>query len=158
MKVDASKILEVCKSSNSMAEAHRKLGQLKFATFSKYAKHLGCYKPNTGRKGCPRQNARKDHSHYTEFGNFITSHKLKLLLIRDGIKNHECEICKLTEWNGQPIPLELDHIDGEHYNNKLDNLRIICPNCHAQTPTHAGKKNKKARLSQLVEEIALEAI
>ena len=47
---------------------------------------------------------------------------------------------------GKPIPLELDHIDGNHYNNELINVRIVCPNCHAQTETNSGKnvgKNKK---------------
>lgn len=39
----------------------------------------------------------------------------------------------LTEWNGKPIPLELHHKDGNHYNNDLTNLEVLCPNCHAQT-------------------------
>lgn len=52
---------------------------------------------------------------------------------------HQCSECKLTEWREQPIPLELDHIDGNCENNSRDNLRLICPNCHAQTPTYRGK-------------------
>jgi 5-methylcytosine-specific restriction endonuclease McrA len=44
----------------------------------------------------------------------------------------------MTEWLGQPIPLEIDHIDGDSTNNSLDNFRILCPNCHAQTPTYRG--------------------
>ena len=73
----------------------------------------------------------------------ISSHALKLRLIKDGIKDHRCDICDTTEWRGQPVPIELDHINGDHYDNRLENLRIICPNCHAQTPTHAGKNRKK---------------
>jgi len=72
------------------------------------------------------------------------SHKLKLRLIKEGLKEHKCECCGITEWNGQPTPIELDHIDGNHYNNTIENLRILCPNCHAQTETYCGK-NKSLR-------------
>lgn len=73
----------------------------------------------------------------------IGSHKLKNRLIKEGLKLHKCEICDGTEWMGKPIPIELDHVNGDHHDNRLENLRIICPNCHAQTPTHAGKNKKK---------------
>lgn len=67
------------------------------------------------------------------------SNKLRRRLLIDKIKDFVCEICGLTEWMGNPIPLELDHIDGDKHNNELDNLRIICPNCHATTSTYRGK-------------------
>lgn len=78
----------------------------------------------------------------------ISSNALRSRLIREGIKEHKCEMCGITEWNGQPTPIELDHIDGNRYNNTIENLRILCPNCHAQTDTYRGKniltgKNKK---------------
>lgn len=76
---------------------------------------------------------------YLVEGKLVGSHKLKLRLIAEGIKQHKCECCGITEWNGQPTPIELDHIDGNRYNNTLDNLRILCPNCHAQTDTYRGK-------------------
>jgi len=62
----------------------------------------------------------------------LTSHSLKKALIRDGIKEHKCEICGFTEWNGKEIPLELHHINENHYDNVLENLQLLCPNCHAQ--------------------------
>lgn len=61
----------------------------------------------------------------------IKSSKLRERLVSEGYKNYECEICKRTEWEGQPIPLELDHINSDHWDNRLENLQIICPNCHA---------------------------
>lgn len=61
----------------------------------------------------------------------IGSHKLKLRLIKEGLKNKECEDCHLSEWMGKDLPLELDHIDRNSNNNNLNNLRIRCPNCHA---------------------------
>jgi len=73
----------------------------------------------------------------------MTSHKLRLKLIQDGLKKQECEWCGLTEWRGKPIALELDHIDGNRHNNELNNLRILCCNCHAQTPTWRGRNKKQ---------------
>lgn len=73
----------------------------------------------------------------------VSAHKLKLKLIKEGIKEHKCEICNTREWMGKKVPIELDHIDGNHYNNRFDNLRIVCPNCHAQTDTNAGKGKKR---------------
>ena len=70
------------------------------------------------------------------------SHKLKGRLITEGLKEHKCECCGITEWNGKPAPIELDHINGNHHDNRLENLRILCPNCHAQTDTYRGKNKK----------------
>jgi hypothetical protein len=72
----------------------------------------------------------------------IQSYKLKLKLLRAGIKQHCCEGCGLTEWLGKPIPLELDHINGNNQDNSLRNLRLLCPNCHCFTPTYRGKKKR----------------
>lgn len=71
------------------------------------------------------------------------SYKLKLRLIKENIKQSICEICKLTAWLDKPIPLELDHINGINSDNRLENLRLICPNCHAQTDNYRGKNIKK---------------
>lgn len=72
-----------------------------------------------------------------------SSHKLRQRLIEENIKEHKCECCGLNEWLGEPIPLELEHVDGNHYNNTLENLKILCPNCHAKTPTYRGKNKRK---------------
>jgi len=71
-----------------------------------------------------------------------SSHGLKKRLISEGLKQHKCECCGITEWNGKPAPIELDHINGNHHDNRLENLRILCPNCHAQTDTYRGKNKK----------------
>jgi len=75
----------------------------------------------------------------------IQSHKLRLRLLREKILEPKCSSCNLTEWQGKSIPLELDHVDGNHYDNSLSNLRLLCPNCHALTPTHAGKNKGKGK-------------
>jgi len=72
----------------------------------------------------------------------VQSFKLKGRLIAEGLKQHKCECCGITEWMGKPAPIELDHINGNHHDNRLENLRILCPNCHAQTDTYRGKNKK----------------
>lgn len=62
----------------------------------------------------------------------IRSHPLKLRLISAGVKEWKCEKCGLSDWRGEFISLELDHINGDHFDNRLENLQILCPNCHAQ--------------------------
>lgn len=56
-------------------------------------------------------------------------------LVNEGLKTYHCEECGISEWQSKPLTLHLDHIDGDNVNNSLDNLRILCPNCHTQTPT-----------------------
>ncbi len=74
----------------------------------------------------------------------VQSHRLKKRLIQAGLKEHKCESCGITEWLGELAPIELDHINGKRNDNRIENLRILCPNCHAQTPTYRGKnKNRK---------------
>ena len=67
---------------------------------------------------------------------------LRKKLLKEGIKAHKCESCNLEEWLGVKIPLELDHINGINNDNRIDNIRLLCPNCHALTPTYRGKNIK----------------
>lgn len=55
--------------------------------------------------------------------------------------DYKCSVCGISEWNNQPLQLQIDHIDGNFRNNRKENLRFICPNCHSQTDTW-GSKNK----------------
>ena len=73
----------------------------------------------------------------------IQSNKVRNKLLREGYKNHQCECCGMTEWLGQPIPLELHHKDGNRNNNTLENYQLLCPNCHAFTDSYRGKNCAK---------------
>ena len=72
------------------------------------------------------------------------SNKLRKRLINEGYLEPVCSSCSLTEWQGVPIPLELDHINGTNTDNRLMNLRLLCPNCHALTSNYRGKNWGKA--------------
>jgi hypothetical protein len=69
----------------------------------------------------------------------MNAHKLKLKLIKDKVFERKCYGCNNTEWLEKPIPIELHHIDGNKSNNDISNLKILCPNCHAQTPNYRGR-------------------
>lgn len=72
-------------------------------------------------------------------GNWSNAAK-RIRLIEEGIKENKCECCGLSEWMGRPIPLELHHKDFDHYNNTLDNLQILCSNCHMQAHNYCNTK------------------
>ena len=65
--------------------------------------------------------------------------KLKKRLIKEGILENKCSSCGITEWNGKSIVIQLDHVNGNSKDHTLGNLRMLCPNCHSQTDTFAGK-------------------
>ena len=72
----------------------------------------------------------------------FSTNRLKRRLLEAGIMLHKCEACNLMEWNGLPIPLDLDHINGISTDHRLENLRLLCRNCHAQTGNFCGKNIK----------------
>ena len=80
-------------------------------------------------------------------GTSIRSARLKSKLLKEKILENKCLICgQLPVWNGKPLVLELDHIDGDTTNNELSNLRIVCCHCHSQTSSFKGRKLKKKRV------------
>jgi hypothetical protein len=81
----------------------------------------------------PLSDILKDGSHVANSGS------LKRRLISEGFLDERCARCGLTEWLDAPISLHLDHANGQNTDNRLENLRLLCPNCHSQTDTYCGK-------------------
>jgi len=78
-----------------------------------------------------------------DWKDYSTILHLKPHLIK--IRGYKCERCNLEKWQNFPIPLEVDHVDGDRTNNKEENLKLLCCNCHALTPTWRGRGNKKEK-------------
>lgn len=81
-----------------------------------------------------------DYSRFT-YGKKIKSSRALNAII--ALRGHKCEVCGLTEWMENPIPLEVHHIDGQELNSELENLLLICPNCHALTDNYRGRNINK---------------
>lgn len=75
-----------------------------------------------------------------ENSTYASSNHLRNRLIKEGILKNECYSCGISEWLGKPITLHLDHKNGIHNDNRIENLHILCPNCHSQTETWGCKK------------------
>jgi Zn finger protein HypA/HybF involved in hydrogenase expression len=136
MKVSKEQIEAAILESKTMSQAAAKLN-LAFSTFKRYAVSLDLYDPNQSGKGINKP--KKKLQDVFEGKVHLVASQLRFRLIREGFKKKECEICGISQWNNKPISLELDHISGDKLDNSLENLRILCPNCHSQTATFRGK-------------------
>lgn len=151
--------IKIVETAQSMLYAS-KLAGMAYTSFVRRAKALGVYKPNQGGVGINKKTG-SNHidTDYILKGNYPSypTYKLKLRLIKEGYIKDECSICG---WNKKPegreyTPCELDHINGNPTDHRLENLRLICPNCHSLTPTYRfrrGKKNSKLGKQLLQEE------
>ena len=99
------------------------------------------YYCNTSHKGLQYAKER-----YLADPNSVGPRSVKTYLI--ATRGRKCESCGLDKWLGKEIPLELDHITGDWQNHSQDNVRLLCPNCHAQTPTYKNKNKGKGRIGR----------
>lgn len=89
----------------------------------------------------------KPLEHYLVTGKLVNASLVKRKLVESGIWENKCSECgQGSTWNGKQLVLQLDHKDGDRYNNKLENLRLLCPNCHTQTPTFTSRKMRKPKI------------
>jgi Zn finger protein HypA/HybF involved in hydrogenase expression len=79
----------------------------------------------------------------SENSTYTSTSKLKKRLLEAGLLQNKCSLCEqLPIWHGQSLVLVLDHVNGVSTDNRLENLRILCPHCHSQTSTFAGRNKK----------------
>lgn len=158
-KYTKEEFIEAVKKSYSKAQCLKTLGVIaaggNYRIFDKYIKlydvdcsHFTGQCWNKGKKFAPK----RPIEDYLSNKQYIYSYSLKKRLLSDGILPHQCQNCQLKEWKNNPIPLELHHIDGNHENNNLDNIQLLCPNCHSLTDNYRGKVLKKEAQSIHIKE------
>jgi hypothetical protein len=137
-------IKEAISNTTTMGGAAKYL-RVDWRVFRREAKEYGLYVPSKGSSLAFKIEDILDG----KYPQYPTS-KLSKRLVKEGYKKYECEVCGIDEYNGEHISLELNHIDGESSNHSLDNLQLVCPNCHSQTPTYRSKKLVFRRVGELV--------
>lgn len=139
-------IVDATNTCATMREAAQLLN-MPFNTFVYRAKKFGVYNPNQGGVGSKAKTAAilKSTTPLAEIldglhPSFRTG-RLKEKLLNEGIFENKCSKCGVGDsWQDEHLVLELDHINGISDDHRLKNLRILCPNCHSQTPTFRGRK------------------
>jgi hypothetical protein len=76
-------------------------------------------------------------------GRRTSRHHLKTRLLKEGLKENRCERCGITEWLGEPLSMQLHHVNGDGTDNTLENIRFLCGNCHSQTDTYGGRNGHR---------------
>tara|TARA_Y100000593_G_C4209246_1_gene285940 strand:- start:30 stop:623 length:594 start_codon:yes stop_codon:yes gene_type:complete len=132
-----------------------------YSTLVRRAKKLG-YKPDAGwnrgktYNGRPTIDGECTVADKLQANSSLSTGHIKKYALQAGLLEDKCSQCGIYEWNGKEIVLELDHINGINNDHRLDNIRLLCPNCHSQTSTWRGKNNTgKIKVS---DEDLLEAI
>lgn len=124
-------IIEYAKEVESMAGLLRKLGLREVGgNYNTMRRKIASLDINTDHWTRQLWNKGKRLKDWKDYKN--TTHLRKQLI---SVRGNRCEECRITEWNGKFLVLELDHVDGNRANNTENNLRLLCPNCHSQTPT-----------------------
>lgn len=146
--------IEAVKSSFSYAEVMKKIGlkpagsnydtvKRKISELDLDTSHMTGKVWNQGERYRPIKEARPLEEILVEHSSYVSTHHLKERLLKEGVKEYRCECCGNTEWMGEPIALELHHVNGVKDDLRMENLQILCPNCHAFTDNYRGRNINK---------------
>ena len=142
--------IEAVKNSLSYAEVLRKIGlkvagsnydtvKRKISELSLDTSHMTGQAWNQGEKYRQVKPKQPMEEILVEHSTYVNTNHLKQRLLNEGLKEKKCECCGNSEWLDMPIALELHHINGIKDDLRIENLQILCPNCHAFTDNYRGK-------------------
>jgi len=145
--------IEAVKTSHSIKECLRKLDLASSgSSYSIFHSRVNALQLDISHFGVSIVRRAYTKFNKREFGEILvqdstyrSTDKLKKRLIKEGLLDYCCSKCGITEWNGRGLTLHLDHINGISNDNRIENLRLLCPNCHSQTETYGGKNVKRKR-------------
>ncbi len=147
MKYSKDVLTEIVMKSRSKRECLLTLGLKPYGgNYRVLQKHLDKYNIDTSHflgQGWNKNNSPADIKPIEKYFNNeipITNYKLKNRILKEKLKPYKCEMCGLSQWNNQKIPLELHHINGNNKDNSFGNLQLLCPSCHALTDNYRNRK------------------
>jgi len=146
-RLSSKQINEIIESSNSWDQVMKRFGYKSLAFCNQIKSKLDNLKVNTSHLRDCKYNLRQIENSevFVEDSDYVNGSNIKKRLQNDMGWERSCSSCKLKDWLGNPIPIQLDHINGNHFDNRIENLRFLCPNCHALTDTYCGKNIKIKR-------------
>lgn len=148
-KINVEDFKKFVEESHTYADVCRKIGWKpqggNYRYVKKYIKELNLNTTHFTMKGKINNGVKHNEKNLEEYlttDSYIKADRLKWKLFSSGLKQYKCEKCGNTHWNDGQISLQLHHINGDNTDNRLENLQILCPNCHSQTDNFCGANNR----------------
>lgn len=157
-KINLDNFRNYVEESYTYADVCRKLGWkptgANYTYVKKYIKeleldtsHFTGQATNIGNK--LMKSKEKKAKEYLTTNSYVSAKRLKWKLFSEGLKEYRCEKCGQNHWNGGQISLQLHHINGDNTDNRIENLQILCPNCHSQTDNFCGNNNHNKNINKI---------
>ena len=139
MRTETKEDFERAISETKSMTAAAKVLAMSYDTFKRKAKEYGVFSTNQAGQGLKKGKHFKSREDiFRVFDYQVGRHSVKKWYLYEN--EYKCELCGISEWQGKELTIELDHINGNSKDNRIENLRLLCPNCHSQTETWRRKK------------------
>lgn len=147
IKRSDEEIIETACRCYSAHDAAKVLG-ISYSAYKRHAVRLNCFKTVQGGKGKTKTPSKQKIT-LDEIlsGNRPNTNRgiIKREMLAEGKLEYKCYECGINEWRGKSLSLHLEHKNGDNTDHREENLTLLCPNCHSQTPTYCGRNKGKKR-------------